>query len=118
MGPATSPGVIVLTLAAAAAVLGAWWVSIRRDRRRRRLVEWIKANHAARWAALPWFSRSLMPASAVEHLRRQGLGNDADFMVRYRESKRGTWQLLSLIVFGVLLIGMVPFGVRYLGWNW
>ncbi len=105
-------------LAGAAAVLGAWWVSIRQERRRRRLVEWIKANHAARWAALPWFSRSLMAASGVERLRRQGLGNDVDFMVRYRESKRGTWQLLGLIVLGVLLIGMVPLGVRYLGWNW
>ncbi len=73
-----------LMLAGAAAVLGAWWVSIRQERRRRRLVEWIKANHAARWAALPWCSRSLMPASGVERLRRQGLGNDVDFMVRYR----------------------------------
>ncbi len=118
METSTSPEVIVLLLAAVGAVLTAWWVSIQKERRRGRLVEWIKANHAARWAALPWFSRSLMPASGVEHLRRQGLGNDVDFMVRYRETKRGTWQLLGLIVLGVLLIGMVPLGIRYLGWTW
>ncbi len=105
-------------LAGAAAVLGAWWVSIRQERRRRRLVEWIKANHAARWAALPWFSRRLTPANGVERLRRHGLGNDVDFMVRYRESKRGTRPLVSLILLGLLLIGMVPLGVRYLGWTW
>ncbi len=105
-------------LAGAAAVLGAWWLSIQRERRRRRLVEWIKANHAARWAALPWFSRSLMPAGGVERLRRQGLGNDVDFMVRYRESKRGTGPLVGLISLGLLLIGMAPLGIRYLGWNW
>ncbi len=105
-------------LAGAAAVLGAWWVSIRQERRRRRLVEWIKANHAARWAALPWFSRRFTPANGVERLRRQGLGNDVDFMVRYRESKRGTWRVLGLILLGLLLMGMVPLGVRYLGWTW
>ncbi len=118
MEPVTSPAVIGLTLAAVGAVLTAWWVSIQKERRRGRLVEWIKANHAASWAALPWFSRRLMPDNGVERLRRQGLSNDVDFMIRYRESRRGTWLLLGLIVLGVLLIGMVPLGVRYLGWNW
>ena len=54
METATSPAIIALTLAALGAVLTAWWVSIQRERRRARLVEWIKANHAASWAALPW----------------------------------------------------------------
>ena len=118
MEPATSPAVIGLTLAAVGAVLTAWWISIQKERRRGRLVEWIKANHAASWAALPWFSRRFMPDNGVERLRRQGLGNDVDFMIRYRESKRGTWLLLGLIGLGVLLIGMVPLGVRYFGWTW
>jgi hypothetical protein len=39
-------------------------------------------------------------------------------MIRYRESKQGMWLLLGLIGLGVLLIGMVPLGVRYLGWTW
>ncbi len=118
METATSPAIIVLLLAAAGAVLTAWWVSMQKERRRARLVEWIKANHAASWAALPWFSRRLMPDNGVERLRRQGLGNDVDFMIRYRAAKRGTPLLLSLIGTGVLLIGMVPLGVRYLGWTW
>ena len=118
METATNPAIIVLTLTAAGAALTAWWVSIQRERRRGRLVDWIKANHAARWAALPWFSRRFMPDNGVERLRRQGLGNDVDFMIRYRDSKRGTWLLLGLIGLGILLIGMVPLGVRYLGWTW
>ncbi len=118
METATSPAIIVLLLAAAGAVLTAWWVSMQKERRRARLVEWIKANHAASWAALPWLSRRFMPDNGVERLRRQGLGNDVDFMIRYRASKRGTSLLLSLIGTGVLLIGMVPLGVRYLGWTW
>ena len=48
MEPATSAAVIVLTLAAGAAVLGAWWLSIREGRRSRRLVAWLEAHHGAR----------------------------------------------------------------------
>lgn len=114
----TSLEVMVLLLAAAAAGLGAWWIRIRQEKRRRHLVEWIKENHAARWAAIPTLTRRLHLAGGVEYLRRNGLGGDANFMARYRESKRETRLLLGLLLLSSLLIGMVPLGIRYLGWVW
>ena len=118
MEPATSPAVIVLALAAAAAVLGAWWLSIRESRRFRRLVAWVEAHHGARWAALPRHMRWFNVVGAVELLRRKGLGDDPEFMARYREVKRGKpWQW-ALLAVGMAFIGAILLGVRYLGWTW
>ena len=115
---ATSPIVIVLALAAAAAVIGAWALAIREQRRFRRLVVWIEAQHAARWAALPGAARRFNAAGGVEHLRRHGLGEDPEFMARYREVKGSKrWQLMLQLV-GATLIGAIYLGVRYLGWIW
>ncbi len=118
MGPATSPAVIVLALAAAAAVLGAWRLSIREGRRIRRLVAWIEAHHGARWRALPWFSHRLHPKGGVEFLRRHGLAEDPEFMALYRDAKRGSQRQPVFILIGVALIGAILLGVRYLGWAW
>ncbi len=118
MEPATSPAVIVLTLAAAAAVLGAWWLSIREGRRFRRLVAWIEAHHGARWRALPWLSRRLNPKGGLEFLRRHGLAGDPEFMELYRDAKRGNLRQLAFILTGVALIGAILLGVRYLDWIW
>ena len=118
METATSPIVIVLGLAAAAAVFGAWALAIRQQRRFRRLVAWIQTHHDARWAALPGVARRLNVVGAVEHLRRQGLGEDPEFMVRYRAVKRSRpWQVVLQLV-GMALIGAILLGVRYLGWTW
>ncbi len=115
---ATSPEVIVLTIGAAVAVLYAWWKSILESRRFRRLVTWLREHYAERWAGLPWFSRPINIVGGVEHLRRTGLSEDAEFMGLYRETKRGKG-----IQFVALLAGMAPsarfcWGVRYLGWSW
>ena len=118
MEPATSPAVIVLTLAAAAAVLGAWWLSIREGRRFRRLVAWIEAHHGARWRALPWLSRRLNPKGALEVLRRHGLAGDPEFMELYRDAKRGNLRQPVFLLIGLALIGVILLGVRYLGWTW
>ena len=112
MEPATSPAVIVLTLAPGAAVLGAWWLSIREGRRFRRLVEWIEAHHGARWRVLPWFARRLNPKGGVEFLRRHGLAEDPAFMARYRDAKRGNLRQLVFILIGLALIGVMMLGVR------
>ncbi len=118
MEPATSPIVIVLALAAAAAVLGAWALAFRQRRHLRDLVAWIETHHGARWAALPGAARRFNVAGGVEHLRRQGLGEDPEFMARYRTVKRGKpWQVILQVV-GVALIGAIFLGVRYLGWTW
>ncbi len=115
MEPATSPIVIALTLAAGAAVLGVWWLSIREGHRFRRLVAWIEAHHGARWRALPWF---LHPKSGVEFLRRHGLAGDPAFMELYREVKRGNLRQPVFLLIGLALIGVILLGVRYLGWTW
>lgn len=118
MEPATSPIVIVLALVAAAAVFGAWALAIRERRRLRALVRWIQTQHGARWDALPGATRRFSMAGGVEHLRRQGLGEDPEFMARYRRVKRGKpWQVVLQMV-GVALIGAILLGGRYLGWNW
>ncbi len=114
----TSPIVILLGLAAAAAVLGAWALAIRERRRFRELVAWIETRHGARWAELPEVARRFNVAGGVEHLRRHGLGEDPEFMTRYRTVKRGKpWQVILQVV-GVTLIGAILLGVRYLGWTW
>ena len=118
MEPATSPILIVLVLVTAAAVLGAWWLSIRAERRSRDLVNWIMANHRSRWAALPRHTRWFNLVGAVELLRRQGLGGDPEFMARYKVVKRGKplqWALLSV---GIACVGAILLGVRYLDWVW
>ena len=118
MEAATSPAVVVLALAAAAAVLGAWWLSIREGRRVRRLVAWIEAHHGARWRALPWLSRRLHPKGGLEFLRRHGLAGDPEFMELYRDAKRGNLRQLVCALIGLALIGVILLGVRYLGWTW
>ncbi len=118
MEPATSPIVILLGLAAAAAVLGAWALAIRERRRFRELVAWIETHHGARWAALPGAARRFNLVGAVEHLRRQGLGDDPEFMARYQDAKRGkSWRVILQVV-AVALIGGILLGMRYLGWIW
>ena len=118
MEPATSLIVILLSLAAAAAVLGAWALAIRERRRFRELVIWIETHHGALWAALPEIARLLNAAGGVEHLRRQGLGDDPEFIARYRTVKRSKpWQVILQVV-GVALIGAIMLGVQYLGWVW
>lgn len=118
MEPATSPMAIVLVLAAAAAALGAWWLSIRASRRFRDLVRWIEAQRPAQWKVLPGYARRFNMIGAVEHLRRQGLGEDPEFIARYREAKRGKPLILALLAAGMACIGAIPLGVRYLGWIW
>ncbi len=118
MEPATSPAVIVLTLAAAAAVLGAWWLSIREGRRVRRRVAWIEAHHGARWRPLPGVTRRHNPNGGVAFLRRHGLAEDPEFMELYRNAKRGSLRQLVFLLIGLALVGVILFGVRYLGWTW
>ncbi len=118
MEPGTSPIVILLSLAAAAAVLSAWALAIRERRRFRELVAWIETHHGARWAALPGVAQRFNVVGGVEHLRRQGLGDDPEFMARYRSVKRGKpWQVILQLV-AVALIGAILLGIRYLGWTW
>ncbi len=118
MESATSPIVILLALAAAAAVIGAWVVAFRARRRLRDLVAWIATNHGALWEALPGATRRFHLAGAVEQLRRQGLGEDAEFRARYRSVKAGkNWQVI-LQLLGMVLIGTIFLGGRYLGWAW
>ncbi len=118
MEATTSPAVIVLALAAVAAVLGAWWLSIREGRRFRRLFKWIEAHHGERWRALPGFTRRLNPKGGVEFLRRHGLAEDPEFMELYRDAKRGNLRQLVFLLIGLALIGVILLGVRYLGWSW
>ena len=118
MEPATSLIVILLSLAAGAAVLGAWGLAIRERRRLRELAAWIETHHGGRWVALPGGARRFNLAGGIEQLRRQGLGDDPEFMARYRRVKRGKrWQVILQMV-GVALIGAILLGGRYLGWNW
>ena len=114
----TSPAIIVLVLASVGAGLYAFWSSIRRSRRFRRLVSWVEASRGDRWRALPWASRHFNLVGGVEALRRDGLGDDPAFMARYREAKRGRLSELLAILIGFGLIGGVALGIRYLGWHW
>ena len=118
MESATSPAVIVLLLAAAGAVLGAWWLSIRASRRFRDLVHWVESQHHAQWEALPGYARRFNVVGAVERLRRKGLGEDPEFAARYREAKRHKPLMLVLLAAGMACIGAIPLGARFLGWIW
>ena len=118
MEPATSPIVIFLALSAGVAVFAAWVLAFRAQRRRRELVVWVVAHHGPRWDALPELTRRLNLAGAIEHLRREGLGDDPEFMDRYRIIKRSRrWQVILQLA-GMALIGAIILGVRYWGWAW
>lgn len=118
MESATSLIVILLSLVAATAIIGAWGLAIRERRRLRELVAWIAARHGVRWEALPKVTQRLNMAGAVELLRRQDLGDDPEFMDRYRAVKHGkSWQVILQVV-GAALIGGIMLGVHYLDWNW
>lgn len=118
MESATSPILIALVLVTTVVVLGAWWLSIRAERGSRDLVNWIMANHRSAWEALPRHSRWFNPVGAVELLRRQGLGGDPEFMVLYKEAKRGRPLRLALLAMGIVCVGAIFLGVRFLGWVW
>jgi hypothetical protein len=114
----TSPEIIVLILAAAASALYAWWRSIRENRRFRLLVKWLREHHPERWADLSWVSRNINIVGGVEQLRRNALGDDPEFMARYRDAKRGKGKTVLALLVGMGLIGAIALGVRYLGWSW
>ena len=114
----TDPAVIVLTLATVAFCIYAWWLSIQRSKRVRRLVQWLEHHHGARWRALSKLSRGLHPVGAVEHFRRKILSEDPEFMTLYRETKAGTRRQLAAILAAVVCIGLVQIGVRVWGWSW
>lgn len=114
----TSAAVIILTLALAAAVLYAFWMSILRERAYRRLVRWVRGHHAERWAAHSRSTRWLHPTAVIENLRRQEFGQDPEFMSLYAEGKRRARHQIAFILIGVVLIGVLLAGVRFGGWSW
>ncbi len=118
MDGGTSAEVIILTLAAAAATLCAFWMSILRQRAFRRLVRWIRERHPQRWPTSSRLSRWTHPTAIIENLRRQHLGQDQEFMSLYAEGKRHARRQITFILIGVVLIGILLVGVRYLGWRW
>ena len=118
MEPATSPIVIFLAFAAGVAVISAWVIAFRVQRRRRELVAWVVAHHGPRWDSLPELTRRLNLAGAIEHLCREGLGDDPEFMGRYRTVKRGKRWQVNLQLVGAMLIAAIYLGVHYLDWIW
>ena len=118
MPPETSPAIIVLVLAAAAAAGTAFWLSILEGRRFRRLIRWIETQRPERWWALPWFSRHVNLVGAVADLRRQGLSADPAFMSLYAETRRHGRLKLVFTLIGAALIAIIPIGVRIFDWRW
>jgi hypothetical protein len=114
----TSPAIIALVVVTAALVLYAWWLSIRQERRFRNFVSWIEDSHRERWQVLPWALRKLNRNGGVERLRRDGLGDDAEFMTRYRHGKMVRWPQVAAVLCGVGAIGLLAVGIEYFGWTW
>lgn len=112
----TSPGIIALTLLAAALILYAWWLSDRQARRFRDFASWVEDHYGERWQALPWTSRKLNRNGAIEHLRRGGLGDDPQFMARYRQGKMVRWPQVAAVVAGMAAIGLLGVGIEFFGW--
>ena len=118
MESGASAEVIIVTLAAAAAALYAFWMSILRGRTIRRLVRWIREQHPEIWDALPRLTRASNVIGAIEQLRRQQFGENPEFMSRYAETKRYARRQIIFVLIGVVLIGVLFLGLRYLGWRW
>jgi hypothetical protein len=114
----TSPAIIALVVVTAALVLYAWWLSIRQERRFRNFVAWVEVHYSQQWKALPWVARNLNRNGGVEHLRRNGLGNDPQFMARYHQDKMVKWPQVVAILCGVGAIGLLAVGIEYFGWTW
>mgnify|MGYP006919389288 CR=1 FL=1 len=114
----TSPEIIVLVLLTLALTLFAWWLSERQSRRFRKFVAWVEVHYSAQWQALPWVARNLNRNGGVEYLRRNGLGNDPQFMARYQQDKMVKWSQVAAVAGGIGAIGLIVVGVEYLGWTW
>jgi len=114
----TSPEIIILVVLAAALTLFAWWLSNRQMRRFRDFVSWIEEHHGARWQSLPGASWKLNRGGGVERLRREGLGDDPEFMTRYRYGKRVRWPQVVSLACGMGAIALIAAGIEYFGWNW
>ena len=114
----TSPELKVLVLLLLAFTLFAWWLSERQARRFRKFANWVAANYSAQWQALPWVTRHLNRVGGIEVLRRNGLGNDPQFMAQYQQGKMVRWPQVAAACGGVAAIGLIIVGVEYLGWTW
>ncbi len=113
----TSPEIIALILLAAALTLYAWWLSDRQVRRFRDLVSWIEDHYSELWQALPWVARRFNRPGGVEQLRRNGLGNDPQFMAQYRHGKMVRWPQVVALACGMGAIGLLAVGIEYFGWT-
>lgn len=91
----TSPAVVIFTLLAIVSGLYAWWLSIDRMRRIRRLARWLVEHRAQAWSEMPAAARS-HPASGIDYLRHGALAQDPDLAGRYRAATRHGLHLRSL----------------------
>lgn len=108
---------MALILIGLALALYAWWLSDRQARRFRDFASWVETHYRQRWQALPWSSQKLNRAGGVEYLRRNGLGNDPQFMARYRHGKMVRWPQVVASLGGVGAIGLIAAGIKYFGWT-
>ncbi len=112
----TSPAVIVFTLLAIAAGLYAWWLSIDRMRRLRRLARWLEEHRTEVWSDMPAAAR-LSPTSGIDYLRQGALAQDPDFIERYRHATRHGRRSLAMQLLAAAAIAIVAIGTRNWGWG-
>lgn len=112
----TSVQIMVLVIIVLVSTVYAFSLDIRRGAALRRLIEWLKSDRAAEWQALTRSDRFLT-IRAVEILRRGALAGDADFHVRYRETRHPKRFVVAMTV-AATGIGLLVLGTTYFGWTW
>lgn len=100
----------------ALSVVYAFILEVRRGFEQDRLLEWLKAERAADWDALPRSDRFLT-VRAVEILRRGALASDADFHARYQMTRHGSRFAVAMSI-AVTAIALLLIGTRFFGWSW
>jgi hypothetical protein len=114
----TDPAIMVVLSLAAVTTLFAWWLSARRDQRTRRLIDYLKQHQASYWRSLPWLSRTLSPASAIEGYRRKHQAGDPAFAALYAARRSASRASAVALLVPVCLIAIVLIGTTLLDWRW
>lgn len=115
---ATSPEIVLLLIAAAAATFWMFIWKTRTDRRTTRLIVWIWENYPDRWRALPWLYRYLLRGRALREIARSGAMNDPHFAREYALIVPLPRHIRIAGAIAGVAIALILIGTRIFGWHW
>lgn len=109
--------VLVLTGAAAIAVLYALRLHLHEQRQIREIVMRIKERDGAKWQALPWLHRA-MPRVGLSVLFETARIANAEMVGMYQELRKLERRQMAALIVCAAAIVMLLIGAQSWGWHW